>query len=240
VSGPPNFILFALHWLEYLGLLAAIGAFVVRRLARQTPRIAWADPPLHDALAAALAGGLGLLLVEHSWLVLPRAVAEGIALLLCVRGRAYVAPFAVLAAALLAIAGHASGAGAMFADALHVLSAAMWAGGVMALARLKPLGGWKSLEARMLLERFGRVAFIAFGVTALTGLLRATEQLHDVSDLWTTYYGIVLTLKSAGVVAMLALSLAWRRGLPVGRFDGGLAVLVVAATALLAAFPLPA
>ena len=92
----------------------------------------------------------------------------------------------------------------------------------------------------MLLERFGRVALIAFGVTALTGLLRATEQLSDVSDLWTTTYGVVLMLKSAGVLAMLAASLAWRRGWPAGGAEAVLATAVVGATALLAAFPLPA
>ena len=91
-----------------------------------------------------------------------------------------------------------------------------------------------------MLDRFGRVALIAFGVTALTGLLRATEQLSDVSDLWTTTYGVVLMLKSAGVLMMLAASLAWRRGWPAHRAEAALAAIVVGATALLAAFPLPA
>lgn len=240
MSGHPDLVQAAFHWIEYLGLLAGLGAMVVRQLGRQAPPIVWARPPLEDALAAALIGGLGLLALERSWLVAPRVAAEAIALVMCVRGRPYVAPFVVLAAALLAIAGHASGAGAQFADVLHVVSAGMWAGGVLALVRLKPDGGWTSPEARRLLERFGRVAIIAFGVTALTGVLRATEQLNDVSDLWMTTYGQVLALKSAGVLAMVALSLAWRRGLPVGRLDAGLAAAVAGATALLAAFPPPA
>ena len=46
--------------------------------------------------------------------------------------------------------------------------------------------------------------------------------------------------KSAGVLMMLALSaLVWRRGLAVGRIEAAVAVVVVAATALLAAYPLP-
>ena len=204
------------------------------------PQIALVNPPMHIAFAAALAGGLGLLAAAPGWAVGVRVAAEGAALLLCVRGVPFVAPPAVFAAAALSVTGHASGPGAMFADALHTLSAAMWAGGILALASLRPPDGWRSEEALALLERFGRVALIAFGITALTGLLRATEQLHDLSDLWTTAYGVVLSLKVAGVFAMLSLSLVWRRGRPVAGLEGGFAVLVVGATALLAAFPQPA
>jgi len=193
------------------------------------PQIAWVNPPMHIAFAAALAGGLGLLVAAPGWAVGVRVAAEGAALLLCVRGVPFVAPPAVFAAAALSVTGHASGPGAMFADALHTLSAAMWAGGILALASLRPPDGWRSEEARALLERFGRVALIAFGITALTGLLRAT-----------TAYGVVLSLKVAGVFAMLSLSLVWRRGRPVAGLEGGFAVLVVGATALLAAFPQPA
>jgi putative copper export protein len=151
----------------------------------------------------------------------------------------------VLAAVLLPLGGHAAGVlpagGAELADALHVLSAGMWAGGILALASLKPPDGWKSPEARLLLERFAGLALIAFAVTALTGLLRATEQLPAVSDLWTTSYGVVLALKSLGVIVMLALSsLAWRRGLPVARVEAVVAAVVIGLTALLAAYPLPA
>ena len=107
----------------------------------------------------------------------------------------------------------------------------------MALATLHPPDGWRGLEAKSLLDRFAGVALIAFAVTALTGVLRATEQLHGVSDLWTTSYGIVLLLKAVGVGIMLLLSLAWRRGLPVARAEAAAAIVVVAATAVLAAYP---
>jgi putative copper resistance protein D len=204
------------------------------------------------AFGAAFLGGLAVVGGEAvqagalpQWPGVARVAAEGAAFVLCARGIPAVAPAAVLAAVLLPLGGHAAGVlpagGAELADALHVLSAGMWAGGILALASLRPPDGWKSPEARLLLERFAGVALIAFAVTALTGVLRATEQLAALSDLWSTSYGLILSLKSLGVVVMLALSsLAWRRGLPVARLEAGVAALVIALTALLAAFPLPA
>jgi putative copper resistance protein D len=115
----------------------------------------------------------------------------------------------------------------------------MWAGGIIALATLRPPSGWRGAEGRALLARFSRVAPLAFAMTALTGVLRATEELSAVSDLWSTPYGEVLSLKTGGVLLMLALSwLAWRRGLPVARLEAAIALLVIAATVLLAAYPL--
>lgn len=234
-----------LHWIEYVGLLGGLGSFVVRRLAAIPPRIVWARPPMHYAFAAALAGGFVLLLQHPAWPVAARVGCEAVAFYLCIRGHRYVAPFGVAAAVLLPLSSHAAGvypaAGAEFADALHVLSAAMWAGGVLALASLRPPGGWRGDEAHVLLDRFGRIAFIAFGVTALTGVLRATEQLAQPSDLWTTPYGAVVTLKSLGVLVMVALSaVGWRRGFPVARMEAAAAVVVIALTALLASIPVEA
>jgi putative copper export protein len=191
-------------------------------------------------LAAALTGGLGLLALEHTWPVAVRVAAEAVAFALCVRGSPMVGPPAVLAAALLSATGHAAGAGAAFADVLHVLSAAMWGGGILALLALQPPAGWRSAEARALVERFGRVAIIAFGLTALTGFLRATEQLNGVSDLWTTAYGVVLLLKVVAVAVLIVVSAAWRRGWAPSGVEAAFAVTVVLATAGLAVLPSPA
>ena len=250
MSGNPDFVLALLHWIEYLGLLGGLGSIVIRRLAANRPPIHWVNPPMHIALGAAFLGGVAVVTVGgfHSgsvpgWPSLARVAAEGLAFVFYVRGISYVAPAAALAAALLPFAGHASAvqppAGAEFADALHVLSAGLWAGGILALSSLRPPDGWRGAEARILLDRFAGVALIAFAVTALTGVLRATEQLHGLNDLWQTPYGAVLALKAVGVGIMLVLSsLAWRRGLPVARVEAGLMVLVVAASALLASFPI--
>ena len=247
MSGPPDLIAAVLHWLEDLGLLGAIGSIVIRRLARNQPRVSWARPRMEIALGAAFVGGLGLMVLDRAlpWPIFVRVAAEGLALVFCLRGIPYVAPFAVLAAASLPLTGHAAriepAAGAEFADALHVLSAGMWAGGILALASLQPPGGWRGQEARTLLARFSPVALIAFGITALTGVLRATEQLVSISDLWATPYGLVLLLKAGGVGVMIVLSaMAWRRKQPFPRAEAAVMVLVVIATALLASFPLSA
>ncbi|MHB8611010.1 MAG: copper resistance D family protein [Candidatus Dormibacteraceae bacterium] len=249
MSGSPDLVLAALHWIEYVGLLGGIGSIIIRRLAHNRPPIRWADPPIHVFLGVAFLGGLALITVEGfeagalpGWERLTRVAAEGLAFVLCIRGIPFVAPVAVFAAALLPFAGHAAAvepsAGAIFADAIHVLSAAMWAGGILALATLHPPEGWRGPQARALLDRFGGVALIAFAVTALTGVLRASDQVHDVSDLWTTTYGVVLALKSIGVAIMLVLSaVAWRRGVPLARAEAAVAVLVIGATAVLAAYP---
>jgi copper transport protein len=253
----------ALRWLEYLGLLGTVGIMVVRRLAANAPLIESAQPPMHFAIAAAFAGGLGVIAVEAfsaagslpgaityltggppGWVRIGRVAAEGLALLFCLRGVRLVAPMAVFAAAALALAGHSAGvrpaAGAIFTDALHVLSAGVWAGGIITLAGLHPPGGWSGEQGRALLGRFGRVALLAFAITALTGVLRATAELTAISDLWTTSYGLVLSAKAVGVLAMVVLSaLAWRRGMTFARAEAVLALAVLAATALLAAYPLP-
>lgn len=247
MSGSPDVALAVLHWIEYLGLLGGIGSIVIRRLADNRPPISWAHPPMQVALGMAFVGGLAVISVEAlyagtlpGWERLARVAAEGVAFAFCLRGVRLVAPLAVLAVVLLPFAGHAAkaGGGAEFADAIHVLAAGAWGGGIVALATLHPPGGWRAPEARALLERFGGVALIAFVVTAMTGVLRASDQVHDLSGLWTTTYGVVLALKSTGVAIMLVLSaLAWRRGLPVARVEAGLAVVVIAATAVLASFP---
>jgi putative copper export protein len=240
----------AWRWLEYVGLIGFVGVVVVRRLAGMRPALQWARPPMDRWLMAALVGGLGGLIVqalhENPPTVLggARVVAEGIALALCLNGRPWVVVPGMFAAAVLAFAGHAAtvnpAAGAIFTDALHVLSAGMWAGGILVLSYLRPPTGWRGGEGRMMLDRFGRVAFLAFSITALTGVLRATEELRGLSDLWATQYGLVLSAKSAGVLVMVAMSaLVWRRGLPAARAEGVVALVVLAATALLAAFPMP-
>jgi len=252
LSVPPlaDLAIAAWRWLEYAGLLGFLGVIVVRRLAAMPPGIHWARPPMQPALAAAFTGGTAVLITESlrfghpSSAVIVRVAAEGVALVLCVYVRRWVVPPGIVAALALPLAGHAAlanaAAGALFVDVIHVLSAGAWAGGILVLATLRPPAGWGGEEGRAMLLRFGRVAFLAFAITALTGALRATEELRGLDDLWETPYGVVLSLKTTGVLIMVAMSaLMWRRGFRYARAEGALVVIVLAATALLAAFPMP-
>ena len=242
-------LLVAFRWLEYAGLFGFVGVVVMRRLAGLRPPLRWARASMRPSLVAALIGGLGVVILEAIPLWHPtaagllRVVAEGVALLLCVYVRRWVVPPVVVALAALAFDGHASQVasadGAIFVDIVHVLSAGMWAGGILVLATLFPPGGWGGEEGRALLARFGRVAFLAFAITALTGALRATAEVRALSDLWTTEYGLVLSAKMAGVAVMVAMSaLMWRRGSQTARYEGLVVLLVLAATAVLAVSPI--
>ena len=106
----------------------------------------------------------------------------------------------------------ASGSGwAVAADFAHLVAAAVWAGGLIFLARLLlqlhrrrslPDPDWMVL----LLTRYSLSAQIAVFVLALTGLFGSFVQLPDAPSLFTTTYGRVLLIKLMIVAAILALA----------------------------------
>ncbi len=125
---------------------------------------------------------------------------------------------AVVAVALLplpSLSGHALDPGQPFyapvADVLHVLAAAIWLGGLLALAAvLRFVPGRVSGRAG---ERFSRIALAAVLVVAATGLVRALTGLAALDQLWTTTYGRALLAKSALLAALVALGYVNRRQL---------------------------
>jgi uncharacterized membrane protein len=145
---------------------------------------------------------------------------------------------------MLAAGGHAAGADPAWygitLDAVHLIAAGLWAGGIAALAAVRPPGGWRSTEARPLLNRFTPVALAAFAATVVAGGLEAITQLGSIQALFNTAYGRVLLVKMVLVACMLPLSaMAWRLKRPRVRVEAALAAGVVAAAALLASFPTP-
>jgi len=176
-----------------------------------------------------------------------------------------------LAASLLAIAlgGHATGASpqapAVLTDWMHLLAGAVWIGGLAQIAVVwVPLARRASLRARrramgQVLGRFGRIAFPAFLLVALSGFVNGLIQLEHLTALWQTAYGRVLAVKVA-LVGLIALASYWHalrlRPRLVAQspepdphheqhhwrlvsVEPLLGVAVVAAAAALVAFPLP-
>ncbi|WP_029150417.1 cytochrome c oxidase assembly protein [Microbacterium indicum] len=95
--------------------------------------------------------------------------------------------------------------------ALHVIGAAIWLGGLLALAIIR-----SSLDgdrARVVLERYSSLALAMFVVVAFSGVLRSTSSIADPVQLVTTAYGVVLLIKVVMLVAMGALGAWYRRSL---------------------------
>lgn len=251
--------------LEYAFLLLAAGMLLLRRLGRRRPELSWVRPPLRLALSGALAGGIAVVLGEAftaagsasagavaSYLTtglpgaarLTRLIAEGAAMGLALTGGRLVIPSALAAMGALAAAGHAAAVRPTWwgiaVDAVHLVTAGLWVGGILALALTRPPGGWRGPEGRALLARFSPIAVSAFLATTATGILRGFQELSTLGDLVDTSYGQVLGLKVLGVLAMIPLSvLAWRRLARSVRPEAIVAVFVIGAAALLAAYPLP-
>jgi putative copper export protein len=157
--------------------------------------------------------------------------------------RSWVVPPAIVAVLALPFAGHAAAVepagGAIFTDAVHVLSAGIWAGGIVVLATLRPPEGWGRGEGIAMLQRFGRVAFLAFAITALTGVVRATQGLGEIGALWSTTYGLVLMAKTVAVLVMVVMSwFVWTWEWRHARLEGLVVLVVLALTALLAVTPI--
>ncbi|MBB2986469.1 bifunctional copper resistance protein CopD/cytochrome c oxidase assembly protein [Terracoccus luteus] len=122
-------------------------------------------------------------------------------------GLAAVALFGIL---VLGLAGHAGGSAdhetAVNALGAHLLSAATWVGGLLALLVLRPtLGPTLAVVAR----RYSSLALWSFVTLGVSGVMVASTRLAGLSDL-TTDYGILVVVK---VLAFVALGVAgwWHR-----------------------------
>jgi copper transport protein len=250
---------------EDVSLLLLLGLLLLGLLARRRPPLEWVRTPVVPVLAVALVGGVMVVVGEAlvaapspsasavlaylttglpGWSRLGRVLLEGAALLIAWRWPRRAAPFAAGAVVALAAAGHAAAiqprAWGIGVEAIHLLSAGMWAGGVMAIAIQRPPDGWFGQAGRALLDRFTPPALIAFAVTAGTGVIRGVQEVGGLAALFGSLYGLVLLAKVILVLVMVQLSvLAWRRIVFFPRAETAAAVLAIGAAALLSAFPLP-
>lgn len=177
------------------------------------------------------------------------------------------ATFAGLALGALAASGHAGSASPRVPSVLndwgHLTGAAIWLGGTALLVLVwapsfrREGRALRGQLASDVLPRFGRVALPSFVAVVGTGTVSLLLQLGEISDLWNTAYGRVLTVKIALVVVIAGLAYRHARRLrPRMSGEGAMdathtrrwrllraqplvGVLVVAVVALLATFPLP-
>ncbi len=251
--------------IEDTSLLLLLGLLLLGRLARRKPALTWVRTPTLLVFGVTFAGGLAVVLGEAlraaptlgagaviaylttggpGWSRLARVVLEAFGVLAAWRWPRAQAPIATAAIVALAAAGHAAAvdprAWGIGVEAIHLLSAGVWAGGVLALALQRPPGGVLGEEGRRLLDRFTPVALAAFAVTAGSGLIRAVQEVGGWAGLFGSPYGLVLMVKVILVLVMVQLSvLAWRRVAVFTKGEVVTAILVVGAAALLSAFPLP-
>jgi copper transport protein len=148
---------------------------------------------LQIGTTAALVGGAAAALVP--WYPRVRAIAWAAAAVLLV---------------VPTVSGHALDSGrpralAVPVDLLHVAGAAVWLGGLAALAFAVPREA-AGAEAR----RFSPVALGSVVVIAVTGAVRAVVELDSVSQLWSTGYGQAILVKTGLFVLLLGLGWANR------------------------------
>lgn len=170
--------------LDLLGMpLAALATIAPWKIAFATS----AGPALLVGIAAML---FALTALCGTWYARALAIIAmvGVGLSLAMTGHAATAPPEVLTRP------------AIF---LHGLGVAFWIG---ALAPLAALVSKSPGAALPFLNRFSRIAVPVVGILALTGLALAFVQLEQLSALVETRYGLILSIKFALVLVLLALA----------------------------------
>lgn len=125
-------------------------------------------------------------------------------------GALWTAAIALVAVALQAGTGHAAGASshdlAISAMFLHLGGAALWVGGLAAIALL----GLRDAAAPTTIRRYSAIAGWCYAAVALSGLVSAWIRLGSV-DALTTDYGVLLIVKATLLVVLGALGWVHRR-----------------------------
>ncbi|MGC9668307.1 cytochrome c oxidase assembly protein [Planosporangium sp. 12N6] len=127
---------------------------------------------------------------------------------------AWIALAAVVAVLAPAFTGHAAGAGnhqiAVTSLAMHVVAAALWAGGLAGLLALRRTDVLAGAAAR-----YSRLALGCFVVVAFSGAANAWVRLGTVDQLWRSAYGTLVVGKIAALLVLGALGAVHRaRTLP--------------------------
>ncbi|MEO7296411.1 MAG: copper resistance protein CopC [Candidatus Limnocylindria bacterium] len=220
------------RWLTYVGLLLALGVAVFHRVViRDGPMpvslarglgaalLVSGAATMVTAVASGLeAGGIGeyLLGSRNGLLQVARGVVAasgGVALLLIApRLAGWVAgATGLIGIVLLVMAGHAAalpGPVPLIGQVVHVVGAAVWIGGIVALLGLavRPalLSEAPTPAMRSLMPRFSALALVSIGLVMLTGVYAAYVQTGTLLDVGTEY-GRTLLMKTGFAAGALAL-----------------------------------
>jgi cytochrome c oxidase assembly factor CtaG/putative copper export protein len=136
-------------------------------------------------------------------------VTTGAALVRRRSGMVALAALSVLAILPLSLAGHAAGSAshetAVNSLALHLVSALVWVGGLLALAMLRPLLG---TALAVSVQRYSTLAGWCFAAVAVSGAANAWIRIGSIGNLASSY-GALVMLK---VVALVTLGAAgWQQ-----------------------------
>jgi len=205
--------------------------------------------------AAATDTGIG-----RVWLA--RLALAAVTIAVCARRFPHRATLRVGASAVLlasvALTGHSAIPGGIIgelhqlADAVHLLAAGWWIGGLLAI-----LQAWKRPELPALLRRFSRIGYVAVALLFGSGVMKTGILVSPISALATSSYGWTLMVKVGLFGAMLLLAASngfqitpalaagvdlrsWRKRLAIQvAIEFTLALLVVAVASLLGAMSPP-
>lgn len=206
--------------LGWAAVILALGV-VPFRLFYQAAQVAGPDGSTGAAITALLGQPWG-----SSWLLETAAVALFLVGLLLERreGRGRIAWMlagvaAVLMALVPALVGHSGGAGtaAVVADALHVLAAGIWAGGLLCLvlagipaAAQGRRDGGEAPALPVVVAAFSPMALTAVGLLVASGAFGALQHVA-LGELLSTSYGQLLSLKVLAALAAFSLGFYnWR------------------------------
>lgn len=163
------------------------------------PQLLAALSELPQAGAWALTAGIALVLAGFCWAVLSWG------------GVVWLFALALLGLMPVALTGHSSAGGdhdiATGSLLYHLVAAALWVGGLIALlAHLARGGGHAGLAAR----RFSRLALVCWIVMAVSGVINAL--IRVAPDQLLTTYGLLVLGKVAALMALGVLGWSHRRG----------------------------
>ncbi|MGW4369715.1 cytochrome c oxidase assembly protein [Nocardia takedensis] len=157
---------------------------------------------------------VGAIDITRAWVwtaVFAGVVALGCRVALRHRWTPVLLVLAVLALMPRAVSGHSASGGshdiATNSLVLHLVAAALWAGGLAALVLHVRRGGSHLAVA---VRRFSRIATVSFVVMAFSGIVNALVRV-PMSALVTSTYGALLLAKSAAFVVVGMLGLRQRR-----------------------------